>query len=84
MLTIDSPIQLIKDFSCASSTTTRFSCVVISSGNYITEHVFTFNPTTVSVKEMQQIIYNPYRDFSAEKILLKGTFFVVNGFSSQF
>ncbi len=81
-MTIDSPIQLIKSFSCASSVTNLYSCVVISSGNYITEHIFLFNEATTAVKEQQQWIYNPYKDFSAESVKLRGNFFIINGFSS--
>ena len=82
-MTIDSQIQLIKDFSCQNSTTTRYSCAVISSGNYITEHVFEFNTATTNVKEQQQVVYNPYKDFSAENVILRGNFFLINGFSSS-
>lgn len=82
-MTIDSSIQLIKSFSCASSLTNRYTCAIISSGNFISEHVFEFNEVTTAVKELQQYVFNPYKDFSAESVKLNGNFFIVNGFSSS-
>lgn len=82
-MTIDSQIQLIKDFSCQSTNTTKFSCAVISSGNYITEHLFEYLTTTSTTKEQQQIVYNPYKDFSAGNVKLNGNFFLINGYSSS-
>lgn len=83
-LIIESTIQLIRDFSCATaSNSTRFSCVFISSGNFLSQHVFDFNEATVAARESQQLIYNPYKDFTAESVSLRGQFFVINGFSQN-
>lgn len=77
-------IKLVKDFNCFDTTnSTLFSCVFISSGNFISEYSFEYQEKTSTVTQKSEIIYQIYKDFSAEKIKGNTLFFGVMGYSQS-
>lgn len=61
----------------------KFDCVFVSSGNYISEYQFEYSSLTNKITQKIETIYENYKDFTAEKIEGKEKYFAVKGYSQS-